>query len=706
MAKLHWQANHSCSRVVTRNMQHDHHSHSNHPPAHIAAAERLPAAAASGSIKKHTGHQHGAGATDLQRRFWGSLVLTLPIMALSPMVVHLLKLPYSVDFPAASLISLALASIVYFYGGWPFITGMIQELQQARPGMMTLIGIATAVAYGFSVVVTFNYPGEALFWELATLIDIMLLGHWLEMKSVLGASRALEALVLLLPAEAHKIDNDGSVNNVAADSLKVGDRILVKPGERIPTDGRVVEGHSSVNESMLTGESMPVHKMSGMAVIGGAVNGTGSLTVTVERVGAETYLSQVIELVRLAQSSKSRAQDLANRAAFGLTIVSICCGTLTLVVWLLLGKPAAFAIERMVTVMVVACPHALGLAVPLVIAVSTSLAAKAGLLIRDRIAFERARELNAVVFDKTGTLTTGEFGVNQVVPANGFEKATVLAYAAAVESQSEHPIARAIASYAAATVIPAANEFQAMAGKGAQASVAGQLVQVVSPGYLAELLISTDPLPVNAVAAAQTTVFVVIEGRLAGAIALADQIRDDAHDAVTKLRAMGLRVMMLTGDNHAVASWVNAQLSLDEFFAQVLPHEKAGKLIEIQQRGLQVAMVGDGINDAPALAQADLGIAIGAGSDVAIETADVILVNSRPQDVVTLLQLSRRTYTKMVQNLWWAAGYNIIALPLAAGVLYSQGVMLTPAVGAILMSLSTIIVAFNARSLKLAAVPA
>jgi Cu2+-exporting ATPase len=640
---------------------------------------------------------------DFRRRFWVCLVLTVPIVFLSPMVVEMLQLPYRVDFLGGKWLVLLLSSIVFFFGGWPFLAGLAAEVRAKRPGMMTLIGVATSVAYGFSVAVTFGVSGMDLFWELATLIDIMLLGHWIEMKSVLGASRALEKLVQLLPSTAHVLQDDGSTRELQIAQLTRGMKFLVKPGERIPTDGQVVAGESSVNEAMLTGESAPVSKRRGDSVIGGSINTDGSLTVEVAKVGADSYLSQVIELVRTAQASRSRAQDLADRAAFFLTLIALGGGALTLAVWLLLGQTLAFAIERMVTVMVIACPHALGLAVPLVIAVSTALAARNGLLIRDRTAFERARLVNAVIFDKTGTLTEGEFGITDVIPFHSMTAADLQTLAAAVESQSEHPLAQAIVrdTQAKGLSIPPPEGFISLPGRGAKAIVGGNTVEVISPGELAERGLQVEDAQTAAVAAqGKTVVFVVVDGQLVGAIALADKIRPAARAALEELRANSIKVMLLTGDAAPVAAWVSRELGLDQYFAQVLPHEKAAKVEEVRRQGLTVAMVGDGINDAPALAAADLGVAIGAGADVAIETADVVLVRSNPQDIVRIIELSRATYAKMVQNLWWAAGYNIIAVPLAAGVLLKQGIVLTPAFGAVLMSLSTIVVAINAQRLR------
>lgn len=649
------------------------------------------------------GHDHHAMMVeDFKKRFWVSLALTVPILALSPMIQRFLGLGDPLAFPGSLFVLWALSSLVFFYGGGPFLKGIYSELRGGRPGMMTLISVAITTAYVYSSAVVFGLAGTIFFWELATLIDVMLVGHWIEMKSVMGASKALEELARLMPSEAHRVEPDGSVVDVPVEELRHGDRILVKPGEKVPADGAVVEGQTSVNEAMLTGESVPVSKKVGGEVIGGSINGEGSVTVEVLKTGEEGFLSQVIELVRQAQESKSKTQDLANRAALWLTIVALGGGALTLFVWkVVMGQDFAFAIERMVTVMVIACPHALGLAVPLVVAVSTALAAGNGLLIRDRTAFEAARNLQAIIFDKTGTLTEGRFGITDTLvfdPALSEEE--LLRLAAAVEARSEHPIAQGIA--AAVERPPAVEGFAAIPGKGAEGTVEGRDVKVVSPGYVrAQGIAIEDPRYEQLSEQGKTVVFVLLDGRLAGAVALADVIRPESKEAIAALKEMGVRTMMLTGDNKKVAAWVAEEIGLDEVFAEVLPQQKADKVKEVQARGLSVAMTGDGVNDAPALAQADVGIAVGAGTDVAIETADVILVRSNPLDVTAVVKLSRATYRKMIQNLWWAAGYNIVAIPLAAGVLFSAGILLGPAVAAVFMSASTVIVSVNARLLKL-----
>ena len=650
------------------------------------------------------GSHHAHMVADFRRRFWVSLVLTVPVLILARHIQGWLGLHDALVFPGDNLIQFVLASAIFFYGGWPFLTGLVDEVRTRRPGMMTLIGLAIAVAYGYSSAVMFGLRGEDFFWELATLIDIMLVGHWIEMKSVLGASAALESLVRLMPAEAHLVQSDGATRDVPVTELRRGQSVLVKPGEKIPTDGVIVDGHTSVNEAMLTGESKPVEKAKGAAVIGGSVNGEAAITVEVTKTGDETYLAQVIALVRQAQESRSRSQDLANRAAVWLTGVALGGGAVTLGAWLALGTSLPFAVERAVTVMVIACPHALGLAVPLVVAMSTALSAANGLLIRDRSAFERARALDAIVFDKTGTLTEGRFGVTDVISLGSQSEQELLRLAASLESQSEHPIAAGVVRSAGERGVAVAppKEFRAIPGKGAEALVEGVKVKVVSPGYLKASGLSADHPRVHEVAEqGKTVVYVLVDERVEGAIALADVIRPESREALTRLKAMGVRVMMLTGDASAVARWVARELDLDEFFAEVLPEQKAAKIKEVQARGLTVAMTGDGVNDAPALTQADVGIAVGAGTDVAIESADIVLVRSDPRDVTAIVELARATYRKMVQNLWWATGYNALAIPVAAGVLYPVGILLTPAVGAVLMSVSTLIVAFNARLLRL-----
>ncbi len=653
----------------------------------------------------HQGH-HAKMVADFRRRFWISLIATVPVLFLSPLIRGFLGVQDALSFPGDHYVLFAISSFIFFYGGWPFLTGLYDELSSREPGMMTLIAVAITVAYTYSSVVVFGLSGRVFFWELATLVDVMLLGHWIEMRSVMSASRALEELAELMPSTAHRELPDGSLEDVPISDLEAGDRVVVKPGEKIPADGAIVEGESSVNESMLTGESKPVSKGEEDEVIGGAINGEGALTVTVEKTGEDSYLSQAISLVREAQESKSKTQNLADRAAVWLTGIALTAGAITFASWLfLLDQDFVFALERSVTVMVITCPHALGLAIPLVVAVSTALSARRGLLIRNRTAFERARNIDAIIFDKTGTLTKGEFGVTDTVAlgeeADRLDEETLLKYAAAVESHSEHPIAQGIVEAVEHPFDVA--DFQSIPGKGAEGRVEGKNVKIVSRGYLREQEIPLAEADEERLAPlseqGKTVVFVLIEGQLRGAIALADIIRPESKDAIARLEKMGVRSMMLTGDQQAVAAWVAEALGLDEYFAEVLPHEKAEKVKEVQGRDLIVAMTGDGVNDAPALAQADVGFAIGAGTDVAVETADIVLVRSNPLDVVEVFDLSRATYRKMIQNLAWATGYNVIAIPLAAGVFYQMGIVLSPAVGALLMSLSTVIVAVNARFL-------
>lgn len=651
---------------------------------------------------KHKGHQnhHAHMVTNFRKRFFVCLILTLPVLALSPIVKDFLG--WSFEFTGDSYILFILSSIIFFYGGWPFLKGAWNELKKKSPGMMVLISVAITTAYVYSSAVVFGLEGKLFFWELVTLIDVMLLGHWIEMRSIMGASRALEELAKLMPSVAHRVRNDNSFEDVAIEELKTDDLVLIKPGEKVPVDGEVIKGETSVNEAMLTGESKPVFKKIKDKVIGASINGEGSITVRVEKIGKDSYLSQVIDLVRQAQESKSKTQNLANKAALWLTIGALSVGILTLFLWLLFTeKDLAFAIERTVTVMVIACPHALGLAVPLVVAVSTSLAASNGFLIRNRTAFESARRVNAVVFDKTGTLTKGEFGVTDVLSfSQGIDKNEILTLAASVDSHSNHPIAQGIVK--SSKNIYQVSNFKSIPGKGALAKVNGKDITVASPGYLKEnnIKIGADKLK-GIETQGKTIIYVLESNRLVGVIALADIIRPEAKQAIDQLKEMNIKSIMLTGDNKQVAKQVAEEIGIDEFVAEVLPQDKAAKIKEIQSRNLIVAMTGDGVNDAPALAQADVGIAIGAGTDVAIETADVILVKSNPLDIVGVISLSKATYGKMIQNLIWATGYNVIAIPVAAGVLYNWDILLSPALGALFMSLSTVIVAINAKFLKI-----
>lgn len=658
-----------------------------------------------GGHSGHGGHghhdHHGDMVADFKKRFFISLILTIPILALSPMIQGFMGVDWRFDNDLYILF--ALSSVVFFYGGWPFLTGGIGELKDKNPGMMTLIALAITIAYGYSTLVVFGWEGNQLYWELATLVVIMLLGHWIEMRSIMGASNALEQLVKLMPNEAHKLDENDEVQDVPLSEIRNNDRVLVKPGEKIPVDGIILEGKSAIDESMLTGESVPIEKEEDSKVIGGSVNKEGSLVVEVEKTGEDSYLSQVITMVSEAQESKSRTQDLTNRAAKWLFYLALAAGFITLFAWLALGYSFDAAIERMVTVMVITCPHALGLAAPLVVAVSTSISAKQGLLIRNRADFEGARNLNAVVFDKTGTLTKGEFGVTDIVSESDYTDEEVLQLAAAIEQNSEHPIAAGIVTSTKEKDlnIEKVSDFESITGKGIEGQVNGQKINVVGPTYVNNNQLSYDEKLFNELSEeGKTVVFVLVEDKLAGMIALADMVRDTAKEAVAALKENGIHSIMLTGDNKKVANWVAAQLDIDEVYAEVLPDDKANQIKKIKEKGWRVAMTGDGVNDAPALATADLGIAIGAGTDVAMETADVVLVKSNPNDVVALINLSKKTYRKLIQNLWWASGYNIFAIPLAAGVLAPWGILISPAVGAVLMSLSTIIVAINAKLLK------
>lgn len=655
-----------------------------------------------GGHEGHEGH-HEMMVRDFKKRFIISAILSVPVLFFSPTVQGAFR--YEVSFSGVEYMLLLFSSIIFFYGGVPFFKGLVEEFRKELPGMMTLVAIAITAAYVYSAAVVLFIPGKFFFWELVTLLDVMLLGHWLEMKSILGASKALESLVKLMPSTAHLVKPDGSIVEVEVSSLKPGDRVLVRPGEKVPADGEVIKGASSVNEAFLTGESVPVRKAEGDEVIAGSINGEGALTIEIKRTGKDTYLSQVIDLVKQAQATRSKTQDLANKAAFVLTLVAVIGGAFTFAIWMYLGKGLAFALERMVTVIVIACPHALGLAVPLVVSVSTSISANNGLLIRNRTAFERGRNIDAIVFDKTGTLTKGEFGVTDIVTLDKMSEEELLRIAGALEINSEHPIAQGIVRSVEekGIDIPSVEEFKAIPGRGVQGKVDGKNIMVVSPGYLQDNGISIEDERIQTLQSqGKTTVFVLSNNKLVGAIALADIIRPESREAIMELKKMGIQTIMLTGDNRLVAKWVAEELGLDQFFAEVLPHEKSEVITKLQEeQGLIVAMVGDGVNDAPALVKADLGIAIGAGTDVAIESADVILVRDDPRDIVAIIKLARSTFRKMQENLAWATGYNTFALPLAAGILYNWGIVLTPAVGALLMSLSTVIVAFNAKRLKL-----
>lgn len=644
---------------------------------------------------------HAMMVKDFKRRFFISLILTIPILLLSPMIHSFLGVDWS--FRGSSYLLAGLSTLLFFYGGKPFLSGARDELKERSPAMMTLIAFAIIIAYTYSVAATFFIEGTDFFWELATLVVIMLLGHWIEMKSVMGASRALDELIKLLPEEAHLIQEDGSTKDVEIADLKAGDSILVKPGEKIPIDGEIYEGASEINEAMITGESVPVAKTNGDEIIGGSLNGDGLLKFTVNKIGDDTFLSQVKRLVQEAQNSKSKNQRLADTAAKWLFYIASSAGTITFIAWMLFKGDLAFSIERAVTVIIISCPHALGLAIPLVSSMSTSIAAKNGLLIRNRLAFEEARNLNAIVFDKTGTLTKGEFGVTDIHPIKINEK-ELLTIAYSVESNSTHPIAQGIVRKGEELSLTAKkiSDYQSLPGKGLEATIDGKKIHVVSPGYMKDKKIDFDENIYERLAKqGKTVVFVVEDNTLLGFIALADQLHEGAQEAITTIQSMGIETIMLTGDNQRVASYVGEKLGIDTVIAEVLPQDKSAKIQELMKEGKKVAMIGDGVNDAPSLAVADLGIAIGAGTDVAIETADIILVKSNPLDIVNVLKLAKATYRKIVQNLFWATAYNAIALPLAAGVLYNQGIIISPALGAALMSLSTIIVAINAKMLKI-----
>ncbi len=645
------------------------------------------------------GHNHHAMMiADFKKRFYIVLILTIPIMLLSAMIQHFMNVNW--QFSGSQSIVFALSTIVFFYGGWPFLKGLVDEVKTKNPGMMFLIGFAITVAYIYSVAIVFGLQGMDFFWELATLILIMLLGHWIEMRSVAGASKELELLVQLMPSDAHMVMPD-MVHDVKTDTLKENDIILVKPGEKVAADGTILEGESYLNESMLTGESKPIQKLKGDKVIAGAINGNGSIKVTVSHAAKDSYLSQVIKLVDDAQKSKSKTQLLADTAAKWLTVIAIVAGIVTFLYWYLTGQSLAFAMERMVTVIVICCPHALGLAVPLVVAKSTALSAKNGLLIKNRTAFENARKITTIVFDKTGTLTIGKFQVSKIVSLQKeLNENEIIRLASALEQKSEHPIATGILQKVKnlSISIPATKNFNAITGKGIEATVEGKKILVVSPGYLKENnLVIPGGFTANDT---ETVVFVVINDQVAGYIALSDEIRPESAEAIKTLKENNIKSILLTGDNNKVAKAVSDTLGMDSFIAEVLPHQKLEKIKELQTKGEFVAMTGDGVNDAPALAIADVGIAVGSGSDIAAETAGIVLVNSNPKDIVSLILFGKATYRKMIQNLIWATGYNVIALPLAAGVLYKQGVLLSPAAGAVLMTVSTVVVAINAGFLK------
>jgi len=677
-------------------MSHPHEHSSQHHHQHSEHAQHDEHAAHD----KHAGHS----VSMFRDKFWVSLLLTIPTVAWSPMVQEWLGFTAPV-FPGSHYVPAVFGSILFFYGGLVFLRGAVQEIRDRLPGMMTLISLAITVAFGFSLAVTLGVPGMDLWWELATLITIMILGHWIEMRSISQAQGALKELAKLVPDTAERVVGEGT-EKVEVAHLKVDDIVLVRPGASIPADGVVTEGSSSVNEAMITGESRPVDKKIGDKVIAGTVNSSGSLRVKVTGTGESTALAGIMRLVALAQSSRSKAQALADRAAFFLTIIAIMSGAITLVAWLLAGASVVFAVERVVTVLVIACPHALGLAIPLVIAISTTLGARSGLLVRDRRGLEEARNLNAIFFDKTGTLTRGEFRVVRITTTSGLSENDALALAAAVERDSEHTIAQGVVKSAEekGITIPRAEQFLALPGEGVEAVVENRKLMLGGPALLRRLTIALSPelqAGIDDAASRGQTVITLLEGDKAlGVFAVADAIREESFEAVKRLHQQGIEVIMMTGDAQSVADSVAKELGIDTVFAEVLPEQKASKIEEVRRSGKRVAMVGDGVNDAPALLAADVGIAIGAGTDVAVEAGDVVLIRSDPRDIPRIVALSKATYRKMIQNLWWAAGYNIVALPLAAGVLAPWGIVLNPAVGAVLMSMSTIVVALNAQLLR------
>jgi Cu2+-exporting ATPase len=680
-------------------------NHEHHHPSSIESSNNNKLSQSSPS--HHTGHnQHiGHNVEMFRNKFWVCLIISIPVLLWDPMIQQWLKYQLP-SFPGSNFIPAVFGTIVFIYGGWVFLQGAYQELAHKTPGMMTLISLAINVAFFYSIAVMLGLKGHTLWWELATLISIMLLGHWIEMRSISQAQGALQELAKLLPDTAILLTDDESTKEVLVEQLQEGDLILIRPGASIPADGMVQSGKSSVNEAMITGESKPVEKKQGERVLAGTVNGEGSLRVKIAEIGDKTALAGIMRLVEQAQSSRSRAQALADRAAFYLTLVAIGSGLITLIGWLLSGSTLDFAITRVVTVLVIACPHALGLAIPLVIAISTTLGAHNGLLIRDRRGLEEARNLDVVVFDKTGTLTMGEHRVIQTVTDKSIDNEEALRLAAAVERDSEHPIARALQKSAEAVgiEIPPSQNFRAIPGQGVQAQVEGREFQVGGPSLLKS---EKFPIPEEFNDAAhrfgesgQAAIYLVEGEKVLAVFAIADAIRPESYEAIRNLHQLGIQSAMLTGDSEAVAETVAKELDINLVFAQVLPEDKAKKIQDLQKQGKRVAMVGDGVNDAPALATADVSIAIGAGTDVAVEAGDVVLVRSDPRDIPRIIKLSKATYQKMIQNLWWAAGYNIIALPLAAGALAWAGIILAPAVGAVLMSASTVIVSINAQLLR------
>jgi P-type Cu2+ transporter len=658
----------------------------------------------SHSSHEHAGHDKHAGHSPamFQRRFFICLLLTVPVLYLSPMFQMWFNYQ-AIQFAGVAWVTPILSTVIYWYGGWVFLRGAWAELH-GKIGMMTLVALAITVSYVYSVAVSFGLPGDSFYMELVTLVDIMLLGHWIEMTSVQGASRALEHLAKLVPAIAHKQVN-GRIEDVQVSALVEGDRILIRPGEQVPIDGEVIEGTSSVNEAFLTGESRPVVKKTNDEVVAGAVNGEGALTIKVIRTGDKTTLSQIMRLVAEAQASKSQYQTLADRLAYWLTLIAIGVSTLTFIVWLSIGTGGlTFAINRAVTVLVITCPHALGLAIPLVTINATAMAAKNGILVRNREAFERARGIKTIAFDKTGTLTEGKFGVKQIY-TDGIDESQALVIAASLESLSEHPLGQSIVLEAnhRQSQLAKASDFKAVPGQGVEGVVNGQRYRVGRPEWVQELKLQFPPALRSGLQASESrgesAIVLMNDKQVLAIFGLADQIRPSARAAVAKLQQMGVQVVMITGDAEAVAKTVAEDLKIDRYYARVLPPDKAA-LIHRLKAEQPIAFVGDGINDAPALTEADLGLAIGAGTNVAIESADLVLIKSDPLDATYALKLAKATYSKMTQNLFWATGYNVIGIPLAAGVAAPLGIVLTPAIGAILMSVSTVVVSINAMLLR------
>lgn len=665
---------------------HHHQNHDHHSESDSSAA----------GFDKHAGHH----TSDFLKRFWITLVLSVPVLLLSHMIQQWLG--FTIAFQGDKYVLLVLGSIIYFYGGMPFFKGFLGEVKAGAIGMMTLVALAITVAYVYSVAVVFGLPGMDFFWELATLIVIMLLGHWLEMRSQMAASKALQSLVALLPNDV-TVEHNGSPVKIKLEQLKNGDTVIIRPGEKVAADGLIVEGSSYLNESMLTGESVPVRKESGGKVIAGSINGDGALKIKATGVGKDSYLNKVINLVQDAQAAKSNTQNLADKVAKWLTIVAIVVGVGTFAYWYITMGDLAFALERMVTVMVTACPHALGVAIPLVVAISTTLSATNGLLIRNRTAFETTRKLSTIIFDKTGTLTKGSHTVQKIIPlTEHYSENDLLQYAAAVQQNSEHHIAKGIMQTLSEKKLELwkSDSFRYMQGIGVTGIVNGKSVVAAGPNYFVQNNKQVPAIPEEINQDAETVNFILIDDVPVGIVSLADTIREGAKEAIDQLRSMNIKSFLLTGDNEKVAAAVSKQLGMDGYLANVLPHHKQEKVKEFQDKGEIVAMTGDGVNDAPALAAADVGIAVGSGTDVAAETADIILVNSDPRDVVKMIDFGKKTYSKMIQNLVWAVGYNVVAIPLAAGVLYPTFV-LSPAMGAVLMSVSTIVVALNASLLKI-----